>query len=304
MHLRHLHYLVMLAQERHFGRAAEACHITQSTLSAAIRQLEEEVAAPLVERDRRFRGFTAEGLTLLAWARRILGERAALDQQLDLLRQGLTGQLRLGVIPVALPVVALLTTPFNQAHPAVTLTITSKTSTEIQRGLDEFELDAGMTYLDNEPLRGVRATPLYTESYILLTPTAGPFAGRSRVTWREAGAVPLCLLTGDMQNRRILDRIFQEAGALPRPQVETSSIMALCSHIRAGAWSSVMPHSLLWVLGTPPGMMALPLVEPVRSHAIGLVARDGTPAPPLVNSLEETARGLHMQQIIDAIDAN
>ena len=302
MHLRHLHYLVMLAQERHFGRAAEACHITQSTLSAAIRQLEEEVAAPLVERDRRFRGFTAEGQTLLAWARRILGERAALDQQLDLLRQGLTGQLRLGVIPVALPVVALLTTPFNQAHPAVTLTIASKTSIEIQRGLDEFQLDAGMTYLDNEPLRGVRATPLYTESYILLTPTDGPFAGRRQVTWREAGGVPLCLLTGDMQNRRILDRIFQEAGALPRPQVETNSIMTLCSHIRAGAWSSVMPHSLLWVLGTPPGMMALPLVEPVRSHVIGLVARDSAPAPPLVSSLEEAARGLQLQQIIDAID--
>jgi DNA-binding transcriptional LysR family regulator len=303
MHLRHLHYLVMLAQERHFGRAAEACHITQSTLSAAIRQLEEEVAAPLVERDRRFRGFTAEGETLLAWARRILGERAALDQQLDLLRQGLTGQLRLGVIPVALPVVALLTTPFNRAHPAVTLTIASRTSIEIQRGLDEFQLDAGMTYLDNEPLRGVRGVPLYTESYILLTPTDGPFAGCRQVIWREAGAVPLCLLTGDMQNRRILNRIFQEAGVEPRPQVETNSIMTLCSHIRAGAWSSVMPHSLLWVLGTPPGMMALPLVEPVRSHVIGLVVRDSTPPAPLVGSLEETARGLRLQQIIDAIGA-
>lgn len=301
MHLRHLHYLVMLAQERHFGRAAEACHITQSTLSAAIRQLEEEVAAPLVERDRRFRGFTPEGVALLAWARRILGERAALDQQLGLLRQGLTGRMHLGVIPVALPVIALLTTPFNQSHPAVTLTITSRTSTEIQRGLDEFQLDAGVTYLDNEPLRGVRATPLYTERYILLTPTNGPFAGRGRVTWHEAGEVPLCLLAGIMQNRRILDGIFQEAGVEPRPQVETNSIMTLCSHIRAGAWSSVMPHSLLWVLGTPPGMMALPLEEPVRSHVIGLVTRDSLPAPPLVDSLEETARGLRLQQIIDAI---
>ncbi|HMR33508.1 MAG TPA: LysR substrate-binding domain-containing protein [Geminicoccaceae bacterium] len=301
MHLRHLHYLVVLARERHFGRAAAACHVTQSTLSAAIRQLEEEVAAPLIQRDRRFRGLTPEGEALLAWARRILGERAALDQHLDLLRQGLAGQLRLGVIPVALPVVALLTTPFNRAHPAVTLTIASRTSAGIQRGLDEFELDAGLTYLDNEPLRGVRAIPLYTERYILLTPTRGPFAGRRRVTWAEAGRVPLCLLTGDMQNRRILDGIFREAGTQPRPHVETNSIMTLCSHIRAGAWSSVMPHSLLWVLGTPQGMMALPLEEPVRTHGIGLVARDSLPVPPLVGSLEETARGLAIQQIIDAI---
>jgi DNA-binding transcriptional LysR family regulator len=307
MHLRHLHYLVVLARERHFGRAAEACHVTQSTLSAAIRQLEEEVAAPLVQRDRRFRGLTLEGEALLAWARRILDERAALDQQLDLLRQELTGQLRLGVIPVALPVVALLTTPFSRAHPAVTLTIASRTSVEIQRGLDEFALDAGMTYLDNEPLRGVRTIPLYTERYILLTPADGPFAGRTVVTWAEAGAVPLCLLTGDMQNRRILDGIFREIGARPQPHVETNSIMTLCSHIRAGAWSSVMPHSLLWVLGTPPGMMAPPgmialaLEEPVRTHVIGLVVRDTVPAPPLVASLEETASGLAIQQIIDAI---
>lgn len=158
-----------------------------------------------------------------------------------------------------------------------------------------------MTYLDNEPLRGVRVTPLYTERYILLTPAEGPFAGRARVTWAEAGEVPLCLLTGDMQNRRILDGIFREAGAQPRPHVETNSIMTLCSHIRAGAWSSVMPHSLLWVLGTPPGMMALPLEEPVRTHVIGLVARDTVPAPPLVASFEETAAGLAIQQIIDAI---
>ena len=67
--------------------------------------------------------------------------------------------------------------------PTLSVAPVSRTSTEIQRGLDEFQLDAGVTYLDNEPLRGVRATPLYTERYILLTPSSGPFAGRSRVTW-------------------------------------------------------------------------------------------------------------------------
>ncbi len=300
MQIRHLRYLVTLASERHFRRAAEACHITQSTLSAAIRQLEDEVGAPLVERDRRFKGFTAEGRMVLAWARRILDERVALDQELGLLRKGLGGELRLGVVPAALPTIALLTTPFNQRHPGVTLTVLSRSSNEIQRALDEFALDAGVTYLDNEPLHSVRATTLYTERYILLTPTTGPFAGRDRVTWREAAEAPLCLLTPDMQNRRIIDGIFREVDKTPRALVETNSVMTLCSHIRTGAWSSVFPHNFLWVFGTPPGMLALPLVEPVRTHAVGLVVRDREPAAPLESAVEAVARDIDMESRLES----
>jgi DNA-binding transcriptional LysR family regulator len=293
--IRHLHYLVTLARERHFRRAAEACHITQSTLSAALRHLEEEVGAPLVERGRRFKELTAEGRTVVAWARRILDERAALDQEIGVLRQGLSGVLRLGVVPAALPSIALLTTPFQQRHPGVTLTVLSRSSNEIQHALDDFALDAGITYLDNEPLHGVRASALYTERYILLTPEAGPFAGRVHVTWREAAEAKLCLLTPDMQNRRIIDGIFREVGERPRALIETNSVMTLCSHIRTGAWSSVFPHNFLWVFGTPPGMRALPLVEPVRTHGVGLVVRDRDPAAPLEAAVEALARDLDIE---------
>ncbi|MGE0747481.1 MAG: LysR family transcriptional regulator [Rhodospirillales bacterium] len=294
MQLRHLDYFVALARERHFGRAAAACNITQSTLSAAIRQLEEEIGAPLIARDQRFKDFTAEGRTLLDWARRIIDERAALDQSLAQLRDGLSGSLRIGVVPAALPTIALLTTPFNRLYPKVTLQLLSRTSNEIQRALDEFAFDAGITYLDNEPLHGVRGTPLYQERYILLTPAAGPFDGRAEVTWREAAETPLCLLTPDMQNRRIIDGIFREVGKTPQALVETNSVMTLCSHIRTGAWSSVFPHNFLWVFGTPPGMLALPLVSPVRTHVVGLVVRDREPVSPIVQALEAVARNAEM----------
>ncbi|WP_374449846.1 LysR family transcriptional regulator, partial [Stella sp.] len=82
MQLRHLRYVVALADERHFGRAAAACNVSQSTLSAALRLLEEEIGAPLVERDKRFKGLTAEGVALVDWARRILAERRRLDQEI------------------------------------------------------------------------------------------------------------------------------------------------------------------------------------------------------------------------------
>ncbi|BBK40387.1 LysR family transcriptional regulator [Allostella vacuolata] len=290
MQLRHLRYFVTLADERHFARAAAASNVSQSTLSAAIRVLEEELGAPLVERDKRFKGLTAEGTALLDWARRILAERRRLDQEVAALRHGLSGALKLGVVPAALPTIGLLTTAFHRRYPDVRLTVVSRTSNEIQRALDEFALDAGVTYLDNEPLHGVRGTILYEERYILLTPAEGPFAARRDVGWAEAADAALCLLTPDMQNRRIIDGIFREVGKTPRVLVETNSVMTLCSHIRTGAWSSVFPHNFLWVFGSPAGMLALPLVKPVRTHAVGLVIRREEPLSPLVRALEAVAR--------------
>lgn len=140
----------------------------------------------------------------------------------------------------------------------------------------------------------MRATTLYEERYILLTPADGPFAARRSVHWAEAADASLCLLTPDMQNRRIIDGIFREVGKTPRVLVETNSVMTLCSHIRTGAWSSVFPHNFLWVFGTPPGMLALPLASPVRTHAIGLVVRREEPLSPLVRALEAVAAGLDM----------
>jgi DNA-binding transcriptional LysR family regulator len=295
MQFRQLNYFVALGREGHFGRAAEACHVTQSTLSAAIRQLEQEIGAPLIDRDKRFKGFTAEGKVLLEWATRILSERESLDQTIGMLRGELTGTLAIGVIPTALPTVGLLTTPLSELHPNVTMRILSRSSNEIQRMLDDFELDAGITYLDNEPLRGVRTLPLYTERYILLTPEDGPFKGRDTATWREAAETPLCLLTEDMQNRRILDAVFAGVEAVPNVHAETNSVMTLCSYIGTGAWSSVLPHNFLWLFGTPPGMKALPLVKPAHTHTIGVVARRQAPASPLTEAFLKAAKASQVE---------
>lgn len=176
--LKQLAYLVALAREQHFGRAAEACHVSQPTLSAAIRNLEDELGAPIVERGHRFNGFTADGLLVLDHAKRILAECETMRQGLDELAEGLSGRLRVGAVPTALPVVSHFTAPFYERYPRVTLTVLSMTSAEISRGIENFELDVGLTYLDNEPLSHVRSKPLYAEEYVFLTPTEGRFAGR------------------------------------------------------------------------------------------------------------------------------
>ena len=119
------------------------------------------------------------------------------------------------------------------------------TSQEIERGIEEFELDAGLTYLDAEPISRVKAKPICVEEYLFLTPATGPLAGRRQVTWREAAEAPFCLLTPDMQNRRIIDGVFRSVGAKPVPAVETNSIFNLVSHVSAGQWSAIVPRQLL-----------------------------------------------------------
>lgn len=294
MQLRHLRYFVSLAQERHFRRAAEASNITQSTLSAALRQLEDETGAALIVRDSRFRDLTVEGQTFLNRARRIISEHDTLDQELAALRHGLTGHLRIGVVPTALPTISLVTAPFSQRYGDVTMQIVSCASDEVHRAIETFELDAGVTYLEGDLVESMRTLSFYEERYILLTPADGPFGGAEKAAWRALAETPLCLLTADMQNRRIIDRTLAAVGVTPNVQVETDSLLALCSHIRARTWSSVLPQNFLWLFGIPRGMVALPLEDPVLSNPIGLVTRDREPETPVVRAFHAMCQEIDM----------
>ncbi len=293
---RQLQYLVTLAKERHFARAAAICNVTQPTLSAGIKQLEEGFGVLIVERGRRFVGFTPEGAKILGWAQRMLADYEGLQQELGLMQAGLIGKLRIGAIPVALSALPLLTRPFSEKHPLATMTVISQTSREIQRGLDTFELDAGVTYLDNEPLSGVRTVPLYEEHYVLLVPADAPLAGRPSVAWRESAALPLCLLTPDMQNRRILDMHFRASGATVKPVFETNSVLMLLVHLRSGLLSTILPHTLVSSLAPLAGLAAVPLVEPEAKHTIGLVLAEREPLQPLARALLECAASAGMAE--------
>jgi DNA-binding transcriptional LysR family regulator len=285
MVLRQLEYLVALAREKHFGRAAEACHVSQPTLSAAIRLLEEDLGAPIVERGHRFVGLTPQGQIAVEHAHRILAETENLRHGLEEIDKGLTGRLRIGAIPTALPIVSHLTGPFYARFPGVTVAVLSLNSHEIERGIEDFELDAGLTYLDAEPIERVKAKPVCIEEYIFLTPSHGDLARRAKVSWSEAARAPLCLLTPDMQNRRIIDGVFRSVGAKPVPAMETNSIFNLVSHVSAGLWSAIVPRQLLRFFGVPKGTRAIELVEPTARRTIGLVMSDREPPSPLARNL-------------------
>ena len=285
MIVRYLEYIVVLARERHFARAAAACNVTQPTLSAGIKQLEESLGVLIVERRQRFVGFTPEGERVLAWAQRTLADYSGLAQELSELREGLAGQIHIGAIPVSLPTLALITAPFALLHPSTRFQVISQTSAEIQRGLDEFTIDIGVTYLDNDPLSRVQTAALYRERYVLVTQDTSAFAALKTVSWAQAATLPLCLLTPSMQNRRIIDAQFRAASAEVTATIETNSLVTLWSHIRFGHWSSVVPQAFLLLLGQHEGLVAIPLIEPEAFHTLGFVASSREPLNPIARAL-------------------
>jgi DNA-binding transcriptional LysR family regulator len=285
-----LEYLIALARERHFGRAAEACGVTQPTLSAGVKQLEDTLGVLLVQRGSRFLGFTPEGERTLEWARRIVADHRAMRQDIDALKRGLSGPLRIAAIPTALPMVAALTTPFRERHPDVRFTVISRTSIEILNHLENLEIDAGLTYLDNEPLGKVNTVPLYRERYRLVTSASARFGDREQVSWAEVAELPLALLTPDMQNRRIVDSLLTAAGGPPKPTLESNSMIVLFTHVRTGHWASVMPAMLADSLGLTTLVRSIPIVEPDISHSIGLVVPHREPTTPITSALVAEAR--------------
>ena len=287
-----LEFFIALARAQHFGRAAEELGITQPTLSAAVKQLEDQLGVMLVQRGSRYQGLTPEGQRVLEWARRITGDARTMREEMKAAKLGLSGHVKIAAIPTALAMVPRLTTPFREKHPGVTFSVLSRTSIEVLTLLGNFDVDVGITYLDNEPLGRVTSVPLYSERYQLITAAGNRYSDRASVTWAEVASLPLCLLTPDMQNRRIIDQHLAEAGVQVRPTLESNSMIVLFSHIRTGKWSSIMPLNLAETFGFAEPIRAIPIVEPDASHLVGLVAAPRDPHTPLVSALLDEAMAL------------
>ena len=284
-----LEYFIALARQQHFGRAADECGVTQPTLSAGIRQLEEQLGVMLVQRGSRFLGLTPEGQRVREWARRIVGDTRTMREEMRAARTGLAGHIRIAAIPTALAMVRKLTEPFQKRHPDVTFTVLSRNSLQVLSMLEDLEIDAGITYLDNEPLGRVTSVPLYSERYHLITAAGSPLADRETVTWREVSQIKLCLLTPDMQNRRIINLHMAEVGVTPKLMLESNSMILLFSHIRTGQCASIMPRNVAESFGFPEEIRMIPITEPHAEHSVGLVAAHREPHTPLVSALMHEA---------------
>lgn len=285
-----LEYFIALAREKHFARAAEELGISQPTLSAAIRQLEDQLGVILVNRGSRFQSLTPEGQRVLEWARRIVGDTRTMREEMRAARKGLSGHIRLAAIPTTLSMVPRITAPFQEKHPDVTFSILSTNSLQILSLLENLEIDAGLTYLENEPLGRVTSVPLHAERYHLVTAVGSPLSDRETVTWKEVSDLSLCLLTADMQNRRIINQHFAEAGVTVKPRLESNSMIVLFSHVLTGRWCSIMPRNVAKSFGYHDEIAVIPITDPAPHHTVGLVATHREPFTPLVSALLHEAR--------------
>src|SRR4029078_8264764 len=186
----------------------------------------------------------------------------AMRQEINSLKDKLSGEIRIAAIPTVLGMVASLTTPFRARYSDVGFRVRSCTSADVLGLLENLEVDAGLTYTENEPIGKVRTIPLYSESYRLLTSPDAMFGDRKEVTWKEVGQVPLCLRAPDMQNRRIIDRALRSVGAEATPTLTSNSLLVLYTHVKTGRWASVMPAQLAETLGLADAVRRIPPTDP------------------------------------------
>jgi DNA-binding transcriptional LysR family regulator len=296
MFLRQLEYLITLAQEQHFSRAARQCKVSQPSLSNAIKQLEVEFGTPIVLRHQRFQGFTAEGKRVVEWSKRILADRDAMLQELSVLKKTLSGRLRLGAMPTSSPVLPQINRHFLKIHPGVQVEVSFLGLDEMRVKLINFELDVGITYIDQKHPPPLTSFPMYNEHLSLLVPDDARFPGPA-MSWARAADLPLCLLPPHMHERQIIDAAFASVGKNPKPAIESDSIVNLAFHTMLGGTVTVVPSHFEIVIGAFPGTRLVNLVKPEVVRQVGLIWADGNPMLPMARAMLEVLTALPMQKL-------
>ncbi len=286
--IRNLRLLVALSHHKHFSRAAEDCGISQPAFSARIRSIEEDFGLPLVRRGNKFMGFTREGEVMLRWARKILADVEGMRQEIDALNNNLKGKLVVGTIPTALPFAADVSAQLRRAHPNLSIEIQSLSSTQIDIRLNDYSLDAGITYIeDADP---ATTEFLYNESYALIAPEALAPRKSGKATWAEAAKLPLCLLTTNMRNRQFVDEVFEQIDVSPTIVMQTSGFTAALALVASGSAATIAPLRVVDTYFADQSSVRLELVEPAVSHAVGLSIKDQKPVLPAVQALRVAVR--------------
>ncbi len=295
MFIKQFLYLVAVAEERHFGRAAQRCNVTQPSLSSGIKQLELELGVPIFLRGRgqRFHGLTAEGERVAVWSRGVLAYCDAMRKEVALMKKDLTGNLRLGAMPSMSPVLPYLLQVVRNEHPGLRVDVQFIGNEAMKLGLNNFALDVALTYLDKADMGRKNVLPIYTEQLSLLVPDTPEFQGRKTITWKEAAQLPLAMLRSSMHERRFVDRVFASVGCKPTPRVESESILHLMFQVQFTELCTIIPSHFVHAPGLHSGTSALALLDPVVSQEVGLFWADGEIVMPMANAFVSIVQKLN-----------
>lgn len=289
--LTELRYFVALAEAGHFGRAAEACHVSQPTLSAGIRKLEQGLGVVLFERGNRLLGITAEGQRLLPRARRVLEEAGELVEAATVAGSGLAGNLRLGVIPTIAPdLLPWLVPVWNRGAPGLRLVWHEDPTALLLAALHEFRLDAALLALP-VALEGLDACPLYREEFLLARGAGAQ--GPAEVDPRKLDRDSLLLLTeGHCLRDQVLEVCGDKGSAASglfggRADFQATSLDTLIQLVRAGYGQTLLPRRSA---ERADGLDCRPFREPRPGRLVALVWRKTSPRAEEFRRLAATVR--------------
>jgi DNA-binding transcriptional LysR family regulator len=273
MELRQLRYLVAIADERHFTRAAQREHIAQPALSQQIRRLEAELGLALVERTTRRVAMTHAGELLVVRARRMLAELDAAQAEIAELAGVQAGRLSVGALHTMGPVdLSLLLASYHRIHPAIELTVREQSSDELAEMLRVDEIDlAFLSVTERIQSRGLTLQRLVTEELVAVLPATHPLAGRASVRLAELAGEEFISFRRGSRLRELLDWATAEAGFEARIKLESNESRRIRSLVSSSLGVAILPRSDATGDGAPVAVTAL--VEPSLTRDVTLAAR-------------------------------
>lgn len=261
-------YLLALDHEGHFARAAKRCNVSQPTLSAGIKQLEDDLDVQIVRHGRRYDGLTQQGESVLAWAKKMHNDCEGLERELSALKKGLEGQFRLGVIAGTSVVAPILSVALAERIPLLEQSISVTHITSLSKALLAHEMDMALTYLENVTENDFDSHLLYRERVFLFQATKE--RQPRKVTWHHVVAMPLCILTSALP-----DAAQSQLANCAAKTIQTNTVEVLAAHVATGRYATVLPQSLVTYLAQIPDIQAI-AVSGEGSHAnVGFVAPKG-----------------------------
>ncbi|MFI6642604.1 transcriptional regulator CynR [Streptomyces sp. NPDC050504] len=272
LELRHLRYLLAVAEHGNFTRAAEELHVSQPTLSQQIKQLERTLGVQLLDRTGRAVRLTDAGAVYTDHARRALRDLAAAERAVHDVQDLSRGHLRLGVTPTFTAyLVGPLTAELHARHPGVGLTLAEMPQDRIEAALLADDLDLGIAFAGAH-LPGIAATALFTETLSLVTGVPRTPATPVPLPVRDLRDEQLALLSGDFATRGHIDAYFERHRAAPRITVEANSIQALTEIVQRTGLATVLPEA---ITHDHPRLTPVPLDPPLPTRTVALLHREG-----------------------------
>jgi LysR family transcriptional regulator, hydrogen peroxide-inducible genes activator len=291
MNLRDLRYLVALADERHFGRAAEKCFVSQPTLSAQVRKLEEYLGVPLVERRPKRVTLTETGVKVVERARRVLQEADAIVEVAKTERDPLAGQLKLALIPTVGPyLLPHVVRTLRKALPRLKLMLYEYQTGPLLEKLRDGEIDIGILALP-VATEGFAEAVLYEEPFMLAVPSTHRLAAHDRVRLADLEGETLLLLEDGHCLRDQALEVCSRVGLSDEQDYRATSLETLRQMVAAGHGITLLPElASASPIGTARGLRVKPFGKPAPSRSIGAVWRKSTTRGKAIEAVIATIR--------------